>query len=123
MELSNVICTKTSFLPGETGVCSVSTKDPNTKFFMNSGYTSWGDVSTTKSVVPAVNTQLSGTYSNGTYSAKITGDYYGYSLTRQIWFENSSGKTPATSVTFSDPNSDDYRKAKEYLTKTYPANS
>ncbi len=121
-ELSNESCRTISgdySLPGAVMECSVSTKDPNTRFMINSGYTSWGDSPSIKIVQPVANTQIQGTYSNGVYIARITLNYHGYSLQQMAWFENSTGKSKTIDIYSHDPSSEDQRLAEAYLKKTY----
>lgn len=84
---------------------------------LSSGYTSWGSMGTSKDVEPRGNTVIPGSYLNGVYTVKITGDYHGYSLSRNLWFENSAGQTSMLSIGMSDPNSDDYAQAEAALDK------
>jgi len=102
---------------GQTAECSVMTSDPNTRAMMSSGYTSWGSMGTSKDVEPRGNTVIPGSYLNGVYTVKITGDYHGYSLSRNLWFENSAGQTGMLSIGMSDPNSDDYAQAEAAMDK------
>ncbi|MFZ4461804.1 MAG: hypothetical protein ACOYN2_04755 [Patescibacteria group bacterium] len=103
---------------GQIAECSVMTSDPNTRAMLSAGRTSWGDITTTKQVENRGDTVVpGGSYLNGVYTVKIVGDYHGYSLSRELWFENSAGKTSLLSIGMSDPDSADYAQAEAYLDK------
>lgn len=105
---------------GESVTCTVSSGDAKTRLMMNSGYVSWGDVDSTKSVEPKTVSEIPTSCQSGICSATFVSDYAGYSKSREVWFQDSAGtKSASVSYVSADPNSQDYADAVAYLKKKY----